>query len=240
MAEGYLLDGYINPLAFTEAEPPWNELPNHTPPTEQDLLAYLCQPGIDSSLDAIIERYLQISKEGNDRIIMAPTGMIAKLVWPLRHAKASYALGNYLGTIALCGMATEMSALLMFEAFDVHNGISKHKRRVPAAFAQYFKGNNKFEREGQKRRVEILFELHVIDRPTKEKFDLVRDIRRRHLHLMSQPLDRIQQDAVKAFLASVQVVKYCLGLDVRDDKVALRPEIHSWLESKGYAKRSTD
>ncbi len=238
MAEGYFVDGYINPLAFIEAEPPWNELPNHTPPTEHDLLAYLCQPEIDSSLDAIITRYLEISKERNDRIFMAPTGIIAKLVWPLRHAKASYALGNYLGTIALCGMAMEMSALLIFEAFDVHNGISKHKRRVSSALAPYFKGNNKFEREGQQRRVEILFELQLIDQPIKEKFDLVRDIRRRHLHLMSQPLDRIQTDAVKAFLATVQGVKYCLGLDVREGKVALRPEIHSWLESKGYAKRS--
>lgn len=233
MADNYLLEGYLNPLAFTAAEPPWNQLPNREAPTDDDLLRYLCQPGIDSSFDAIVGRYLEISREGNDRIIMAPTGILAKLIWPLRNAKASYALGNYLGTIALCGMAMEMSAMLIFEAFNVHNGISKHKRRVAPNLVPYFKGN-KFEREGQQRRVDILFQLNLIDQTMKDKFDLVRDIRRRHLHLMSQPTDRIDSDAVKAFMAAVKGVKHTLGLDVRDGKIALRPEIYSWLESKGY------
>lgn len=33
--------------------------------------------------------------------------ILGKLIWPLRHAQNSYVLGNYLGTISLCGFVAE-------------------------------------------------------------------------------------------------------------------------------------
>jgi hypothetical protein len=42
-----------------------------------------------------------------------------RLVWPLRHAKASYMVGNYLAVIALTGMVAEMVALLQWEVAEI-------------------------------------------------------------------------------------------------------------------------
>ena len=45
--------------------------------------------------------------------------LLEKLVWPLRHAKGSYALGTHLGCIALCGMVGEMVAILLWDISKV-------------------------------------------------------------------------------------------------------------------------
>lgn len=236
--DGIVVEGFINPLAFFAVDEPWKGV-DAKKVTEEDLLDFLCQPDTKATLDAIVARYRDVSKEGGNRIFVAPTSLLNKLVWPLRNAKGSYALGNYFGTIALCGMVAEMAALLIFEARSVY--IQKHfsTKLIPPEFRKYFKGDT-FEREGQQKRVQVLNKLRLLNEPQiKDKFDLVRDVRRRYLHLLSHPTDRIEADAAKVFLATVEIVRYAMGLDIRNGKVAFRPEIFAWMEANAPAESKT-
>ena len=116
-----LFRGMINPLAFLEVDEPWAQGEAIVQPEE--ILNYMC-PTTSSSIDNLIVRYKEISIE-NPRLSIVPAEdrILEKLIWPLRHAKASFVIGNYLGTISLCGMVAEMVAILYFDISDVKIGM---------------------------------------------------------------------------------------------------------------------
>ena len=109
---------FLNPLAFLEVDEPWAT--DEAGPDADSILRMLCTPGLDSAVPSVTQRYREISTE-SVRLFAAPNdqGILEKLVWPLRHAKAGYMIGNYLGTIALCGMVAEMAAILFFEIAEL-------------------------------------------------------------------------------------------------------------------------
>jgi len=114
---------FINPLAFLEVDEPWATHLNKTT-TPENILEYMCTPGVNSKVEGFVERYKEISRE-KTRLFAAPVEdrILEKLVWPLRHSKACYMAGNYLGAIALCGMVSEMVAILLYELseFQINN-----------------------------------------------------------------------------------------------------------------------
>jgi hypothetical protein len=222
-----LLEGYINPLAFHEVEEPWTTLHPDKPVKCDDVLQYLVDPRSDCSVDAIVSRYLEISKENGNRIVAAPKGVLEMLIWPLRYAKGSYALANYLGSLALCGTACEMGAIFIYEAyvaFLAHEGRYLN-RKSKYAKPQSFVGAKQFER------VLFLLDLKLITPAVKDDFDIVRLARNRHLHLQPALRETIAQDAARAFLAAIRAIKHVLGFDIRDGKIVLRPEVYAWLDA---------
>lgn len=229
MNEDVLVQGYINPLAFFAVEEPWTQLPNHNSVSEEDLRRFLVQPRLDSSLDAIVRRYLEISQEGPNRIIMAPTGVLQQLIWPLRYAKGSYALGNYLGALALCGTVCEMSTVFMFECYNLYWGPRNKGKIIKPQYAKWF-AEGRFIKERQVDRVKFLTTLGLVTPEIRPLLDQVRQARARHLHIEPDS-ESIASDAVTAYLNTVRVVTYALGLAIKDGKVALRPEVYAWIDA---------
>ena len=88
---------YINPLQFLEVDEPWAGQLKRQPEC-QHVLNFICTPGLADDVDSIVSRYKEISTE-RQRLFGAPAEerILDKLVWPLRHAKSGYVLGNYLG-----------------------------------------------------------------------------------------------------------------------------------------------
>jgi restriction system protein len=166
----------------------------------------------------MVARYQQISVE-ETRFFAAPAEdrILEKLVWPLRHAKSSYTLGNFLGTISLCGMVAEMVAMLLFDITEpTLNNRPMENRDREALFGR------SFEKLDPYRRVEVLRAYGAIDDQTKEAFELIRATRRRYLHLWSQDHDRLADDAVSVFKAAVRLVVRAVGQDIqKGDLVAL-------------------
>jgi hypothetical protein len=223
---------YINPLAFTEVDEPW--APAHSLPTAMSVLEYLCAPGTASTVSAIVERYREISCEER-RLFAVPMDeqVLQKLVWPLRHAKGCYAVGNYLGTIALCGVVAEMVAILLFEMADMTiNGRSMTAEDAESLFGATF------ERLGQERRVKVLSAYGVIDLATKEAFSAIRLARRRYLHLLSKDHQELPADAVKAFNAATSLVVTATGLSVQDGRIAVSAAFVRYLQ-KGRSAGSS-
>ncbi|MBD5654658.1 MAG: hypothetical protein IAI50_05695 [Candidatus Eremiobacteraeota bacterium] len=209
---GVKLQGYINPLAFIEVDEPWILSKPGMSPDDDALRAMLCTPGIDSSLAAVINRYKEISVE-EPRIFLAPIGFLEKIVWPLRHAKMAYALGNPTSTIALCGMVCEMVTILAFEAHGRY-GIGAHppSHRASAAFGLF--DSRKCTRARQATRINALSELGLIDQSTHDQLSEIANTRNEYLHVLSHSWEHINNDARKVFLNAVSCVVAILGLNM--------------------------
>jgi len=226
---GSLFGAYINPLKFFAVEDHGNDA---NIPTPAEILDFVIAPGTDGSPEAIASRCRELVAQAPG-IFAAPSEphILQKLIWPLRHAKGSYALGNFLGTIALAGMVSEMVAITYFDATDFSiNGTPMDDR------AQRDVWGNTFEKQGQDRRVKILHAYGVIDDSTKAAFDDIRVVRRRYLHLASQGHETLDADARKAFVRALELVVRLVGQGFNQGSIVLSPVMTKYLNDRGLLK----
>jgi hypothetical protein len=219
-----LINALVNPLAFLEVDEPWAGIKKEDVRPEH-ILKFLCAPGDFKAFADLVERYKKVSVE-NPRLFAAPAEkrLLERLIWPLRYAKGSFMVGNFLGSISLCGMVAEMAAVLLFDVSRVQlNKAPLDEDKQKALFG------STFERLGQERRVEILTAYGMIDQALKAAFDLIRTKRRRYLHLWSADHVALEQDAVECFKSAVLIVVSALGLSVQDGKLILRQGILEYL-----------
>jgi hypothetical protein len=221
-----LFRGWVNPLKLPELDLNVIDQGN---PTAEDILDFLSAPQLDKGIDAFCQRYREITTL-NDPIPVAPAEptILEKLVWPLRHAKGSYALGSYLSCIALCGMVGEMVALLLWEISNV----TLQNNRLDEAGEKALFGSS-FERLGQERRTQVLLSFGRITAETKASFDSLRELRRRYLHFLSQAHEQLPADARTAYEHALRVVTVVLGVAFKDGGVALRPDLMTYLTERG-------
>jgi hypothetical protein len=222
------MNAWINPLAFLDVEgPPAPNLPAQ--PTAETVLEYLCPPGTSSEVGALVGRYKEIATEPVAlAVVPAEQRILDKLVWPLRHAKASYMVGNYLAVIALAGMVAEMVALLRWEVAEV----SLNGRAMTPEDERSLFGSG-FERLGQERRLQVLAAYGLIDAATKGRFDTIKETRRGYLHLWSQDHESLPKDAIKSYHAAVALVATTIGQDFRDGKIVINQAFVKYLERQG-------
>ncbi len=235
MSPDRLFNAHINPLQFLEVDEPWASF-DKRPADLAALVDFATTPGLAGDLNSLLSRYRTISTE-RARLFAAPaeTRILEKLVWPLRHAKAAYMFGNYLGTIAMCGMVAEMVAILLFDLADVR--INKQPITEAGQAALF---GSAFERLPQARRVAILRSYDLIDETLGEAFDLIRQRRRRYLHLWSQDHAALPGDAIASFQAAVQIAVSAIGQNVKDGKLVLNPALVKYLERAGMFEARND
>lgn len=206
--------------------------PGNPPVTEATLLRALCTPDENSELVALVARYDQIDVNSN-HLFVAPEEpeLLNKLVWPLRHAKCSYVLGNYLGTISLCGTVAEMLAILLFDVAEVklNNRLLDEKGQV-ALFG------SSFEKLAQERRVKILRAYGIINDTTAKRFDEVRLIRRSYLHLWSRPHSSAAEDAIAIHVATATLVSDCVIAGYDNGRLVINAAIIRYLSKQGYLR----
>jgi len=222
---------FVNPLQLRDVDEPWVSITEREP-TLESLVEFICTPGIGTDLENLVSRYKEISKE-KPRLFAAPVEqrILDKLIWPLRHAKAGYMVGNYVGTIALCGMVAEMVAMLLFEitSFSLNN-----KPMTEQDQSSVF--GRKFEKLGQQRRVQILHAYGVINDKLKKAFDLIRSTRNKYLHLWSQDHEQLPADAIATFNAAIEIAVAAIGQNIQDGKLILNPSLVKYLSRKGVYK----
>ena len=175
---------YVNPLAFLEIDEPWASVIK-SDLTLEGVLRYLTLPDLESNLESIVQRYKQISIE-NPRVSISPdnSNILKKIIWPLKQAKGSYILGNYIGTISLCGFVSEMIALMVFDITD-----KKINNQDLDKVLQRELFGSEFEKLGQDRRIEILKVYGIISKETYKLYKEIKDIRRKYIHFWSSKLE---------------------------------------------------
>ena len=203
---------------------PGPPIPGLPPLNHETTLRWLCGSN-PSELEDILAREAELPN-----VFAAPAEerILSRLAYPLRNAKGSYMLGNYLGTIALCGMVAEMVAILLWELADVD--ISGQPMTAKAE--EQLLGR-RFEKLGQERRVKVLTGCGFLTDEAKRHFDTIRTTRSGHLHLWSKAAESLPDDARKCFTAATALVTFGLGLNIEQNKVVLRPQLLKYLQERG-------
>lgn len=217
------IEGFINPLQLLQIDSPWASLSKRDP-IAQDILEFLCTPGVPSDVASLAARYQEISQEPV-RLSVVPRDqrILEKLVWPLRHAKASYIVGNFLSTIALSGTVAEMLALFLFELSVVERvELKDGKGAVISAEA--------FEKLGQSERVRTLAKNGRIDDPLKRQLDRIRAIRKKYLHFWSKDHDELPKDSLLIFQDTVAATVKAFGFGIANGAITLKPSVLEYLK----------
>ena len=213
---------WMNPLMCPEIA---RMGPLDLPPKSDQLLDYLFAPQVERTAQAFTARYRALAADGDPlSIVPAEPNILEKLVWPLRSAQGSYALGNYLSCIAMCGLVGEMVTILTWDVSQ----LEFQRRALDDALAKQLLGSS-FERLGQERRIDVLVAAGLIDDNTRRALDDLRVIRRKYLHLLSHSHAQVDADARKAFVAAVTVVRILLGVSGMNEDVVLRPDLARYL-----------
>lgn len=204
--------------------------------TDSDVLDFVCIPGTERSLTAFIDRYNQINKEA-PRWNFPPQeqNILEKMVWPLRQAKANYVLGNYLATLALCGIVAEMASMLLFEisTITINNQPLTDKDQENLFGAR-------FEKLRQSRRVKILRAYNIIDDALVKDFDMVASSRNKYLHNWSVDHENLADVALEAYVATLGIIAQIMGEQTHEGRIYMSPAMVRYLESRGAYKAATE
>ena len=226
MPNDWLVNTFLNPLALTAVD--FGAEGEEDSISAKTILSFLCPPGTPDDTQSLVKRYKEIST--GPGLFAAPSEprILEKLVWPLRHAKASYVVGNNLSVVTLCGMVAEMVAVLLWQLAETElNGHAMADEHEKALF------RSTFERLPQERRVIILKAYGIITSDIAYDFDTIRKTRRGYLHVWSHDHDRLPEDAVKCFHAAIRLVIRAIGQDVEDGKLMLNPALVKYLKQEG-------
>lgn len=227
MSEKLTLKSWVNPIAMFSLEPIISEI--EVRPSAEVVLRDLCSYDVDSSLEAMATRCGEVTPLNNAlSLVPSEKNILTKLIWPLRNARACYVMGNYIGTIALCGMMSEMAAIVIFDIADpTIDDKPLNKKQQVRRFGC------RFERLGQKQRIKELEKLGIINPTLVNAFETVRKARRSYLHFWSHDHGAVPRDAVKVFGSAAQIAGTLLGLHFHEGKTLLPPAIMRYLKKRG-------
>ncbi|MFA5784243.1 MAG: hypothetical protein WC962_05135 [Phycisphaerae bacterium] len=230
--EDILMNGWLNPLLFDIVDEPWG--PSSVEPNLDNILEILCTPSLEHDITSVINRGKKISKNSLSlSLVPNEKKFLERLIWPLRHAKAGYMLGNYLGTIALCGFVAEMLAILLY---DIAN-VSLNGQDFSAEKEKMLLGS-KYEKLGQARRVAVLRAIDQIDEEVKNLFNEIKNIRNKYLHLYSSSYEKIESDTVAIFQKTVNLIVKAIGLKIYSGRVSMRPDLIEYMRKIGLFKKA--
>jgi hypothetical protein len=220
MTERTRISVWINPMRLFEwDDEPTQELP--ADPTPERLLQYLSTLETPPDMKAFKKRYRTISKKDQQLVLMIEEPeLIENLFRPLRHAKTSYLLGNFVGTIALCGLVAEKVAILI------------HALNSPAEAER-----EAFEAKDQSKRVEYLKQQGLATETMMQDFGAIRAARKDYLHYWTPADSRVAEDAIHAFGAAVRLVLSIIGFAFNDGKIGVNPKLVPYLKARGAIRQ---
>ena len=217
----------LNLLKLLEWEPKYRLLfHGHGPesPSRERLLKFLCPFGAPSELSALRTRYETVSEVDRDVWFSIGEPKIRENVFePLRQAKANYVLGNYLASIALCGIVAEKMAILLH---SIH--IDDEPER------------EKFEKKLQSDRVKLLKGEQLIGEQSVKDFGDIRQARRAYLHHWNAPEELIAKRALQAYAATVRLFLVVISVEIIDGVVILNPKLIKYLIDRGVLREGED
>ncbi len=227
----------LNPLVFHNIDEAFT-IAGRQDPTPEGLLKDMFPPGADTSLETMKTRYKEITEAETVKLLYVPVEeprILDRMIWPLRYAKTCYIIGNYTGTIALCGMVAEMVAILTFEMSE----IKLNNRPITTEDQNKLFGST-FEKLGQYKRIKVLEGFRSIGEELKQQFETIRLIRKRYLHFWSKEHEDIEEDARTVFGSAVHLVAKTIGQEIVDSQMLkLNPAFEKYLDQQGLIQTHT-
>lgn len=225
----------VNPLLWYKAEAkrprderfPIDSIMNF----EQSFFEFITRPNSHFKAEQLVGSYREITaverRTPLKAILSSDPRIEHRLIFPLKNAKVAFMTGNYLGTIALCGLIGEMISMLLFEL----NEPKLDPVQVRAAFAA-FKSGRSFERLFQSQRMRVLKALKLVTRRQVKWLETVSEIRTRHLHFF-RPDGGSKLEALKVYEAAVGLVYTVTREKGKRGKLASNPLLVEMLRRQG-------
>ena len=172
----------------------------------------------------ILERYLE-SSHPDMYIPIVPhyRKIVDKIVQPLKSAKYSYCLEEYVSTVSLCGLVGEMLAILTWKIKPISlNGRILNEEDEKILFG------SSFEKLSQKKRLNVLKGLELISKEQEKMFNNLRNSRRPYLHLWTSDMIHVKEISFKclkdAFILFKQIfeIKLIGGSSITINPLILR------------------
>ena len=208
---------FMNSLKLPEWEPAFRAPNLPEDPTPERLLEFLCALDTPSSMSAFKKRYIQISEKDRDLLLaLEEPDLKENLFGPLRQAKTNYVIGNYVGSIALCGIVAEKVAIL------IHMISSANETEL-----------GRFQGLPQFRRVRELKLAGHIDEQSVHDFGEIRAARKSYLHHWNTPEEQTAKRAAKAYASAMRLVLGVMKLKIVNGHVSLNPKLTRYLEVRG-------
>lgn len=156
----------------------------------------------------ILERYVEATTEETHTSIVPHTkDIFERLLKPLKSAKKNYCLKEYPATIALCGVAGEMLAILLWKINDVKlKGTQITEKEEVGLFGR------SFEKLGQEQRLRILTTFKFINKEQHDSFFLIKEGRRPYLHLWTANFEHEKEEALNILKKTFQLFKEITGI----------------------------
>ncbi len=219
--EGNII-AFVNPLQFQTGK----ESPN----IAGHLLNFLIIGENAAQFEANFLQRQQRLKLIADKIKYIPAApqITEKLIVPLRHAHATFLMGNFLGTLALCGTIGEMLTIFWFE---ISQFIINEKQMDLEDQKSVF--GNEFEKLGQDRRINILEYYGVINKETASNLEKIRKIRNNYLHYWNKDHDSIENDAHQTYCATIESVLGIFPQTFEQGRIKLKSDVTQYLAKHG-------
>ena len=222
----------FNPTAFDDFEKAYIKDKQNI--NSNTIFGAFCWPQIDYSIDAIYKRYKELdNNEIKIKVVLAEKELLDKFIWPLRQAKVTYMLGNFLGTIALCGFISEMIIQFIYKVSEVR--INKNPITLENENDLF---GDTFERlHSQDRCIRILNILDIIDDKFKEKCLFIKDTRNKHIHSYYEQHDKIQNYAKRVYIDTTYITSIIMGQDISKNGIILKEHIIKYLKQKEESQK---
>lgn len=179
--------------------------------------------------EEILNRYIAATMvEGNSFLVPHTKEIFERLLKPLRNAKKGYCLGDYVSTIALCGVVGEMMAILLWKINDARlKGGPITERQEVGIFG------SSFENLGQYKRLRILETFGHIPEVQFDNFDAIRKSRKPYLHLWTADLKNEQSVALEVYKKAFQLFNEVTGIGLADARsVTINPLLLRFLDNQ--------
>ena len=208
---------FINPLKLMEWEPEFRASNLPDDPAPEGLVEFLCPLDMSAEMSAFKERYKEVSKCDRNLVLTPEESELKENVFgPLRQAKTNYAIGNYLGSIALCGIVAEMVALFVYNI----NILDVAKRQD-------------FEDMYHADRLKLLKSLDLIGEKSRMDFGEIGVARKSALHFWNTPEEGIAKRAARAYASATRLVLDVMDVEFIEGNVRLNPKLRKYLEDRG-------
>ena len=208
----------LNPLLIFEWDRRFCAPDQSENPTLERLLDFLCPLGTPSDMSAFKKRYVEISEKDGDLLLFPEEpGLKENVFGPLRQAKTNYVIGNYVGSIALCGIVAEKVAILI-QAFRSSPNETVRDRSKPVFHAQ---------------RLGALKLAGHIDEESEKDFDNIKAARKWYLHYWNTPEEDIAKQAAEAYASAARLVLRVMDVEYSNGGVKLDPKLTEYLTAHG-------
>ena len=180
-------------------------------------MTFLCPLDVPSDMLALRKRYIEVSeKDEGLHLTLEEPELKENLFGPLRQAKMNYVIGNYVGSVALCGIVAEKLAILV------------HAMSTPSRVER-----EEFEELPQAKRIKKLKQAGYIDEQAVKDYGDIRAARRSYLHHWNIPEERTTRRAMQAYASATRLVLGVMDVQLINGHVRLNPDLRRYLEDRG-------